>query len=139
MLRVDEEGNIEVQRMPLLATRLRDARYVSCLVKPKSAEDEGAYLLLRYRFVSPHVVQVDMLDVNFVAQAIERGELKGSVQREKSDQPNAAAKDAVHKDKLKSLRITAETNELREFIASHDNKAFGNKPVLRLQRIASQK
>lgn len=132
MLQIDDEGIIKAERMRLMMTRLGATRYATFQAKPESAD--GGYVITRYRFVSPHVAEVCFLDPEFIAAAIQRGDLKGSVKRETSEAPNEAGK-----DKLKSIRITAETAELREFFTREEKKAFQTKPTWRLQRVNSQR
>lgn len=126
-MKLNDDSQVELQRIPIYTTRLGEQRFVSLRVNPES--DTSDYFIARYAPVNANRMLIYALDRDFITAAIGRGELKGVVKKAASDDPNA-------EPRKESIRITASTKELRDFFVKHEKKAFRAKPSHRLQRAA---
>ncbi len=129
MVAVQDDGSIEIKRLPLQLTRIGEQRMISLKMNPEA--EQADYAILRYEVINSNRVLLYMLDSDFIAAAIQKGQLKGTVKNNAgNDDPNAVKR-------RDSIRITAPPQELKDFLAKHDKKAFTAKPAWRLQRAAA--
>jgi hypothetical protein len=124
------DNEVEVTRMPFMATRLGTRRYLSMRMDEGDSKD---YVLIRYEPRGEKLILGYMLDREFISQAIGNGTLKGVVKKGAPADPNDPNSEA-RKD---SIRITAEPKELRTFLDKHADKAFLKQPTWRLERAAN--
>jgi hypothetical protein len=120
---------VEVNRLPFVATRIGEQRFLSMKM---NAEAESDFMLIKYEPRGDKLILGYMLDRDFIAQAIGRGDVKGVVKKGAPADPNNPNSEA----KKDSIRITAEPKELREFLAKQADKAFLKQPTWRLERAA---
>jgi hypothetical protein len=126
---VADTGEIETKRIPFFATQLGERKVISMNM---SAGESTEFLLMRYEFVNVNRLLVYMLDRDFIATAIKKGELDGVVKsKSPADDPNAV-------ERRETIRITAPAAQVRDFLKKHDKKAFGAKHAFRLQRASQQ-
>lgn len=129
-VQVNDAGEIETKRIPFFATTVGDRKIISInLAEPAAAPEYG---ILRYEFVNANRLLVYMLDRDFIANAIKRGEVDGVVKsKTRADDPNAV-------ERRDSIRITTTPEKLREFLKKHEKTAWMTKHVFRLQRANQQ-
>lgn len=126
---VQDDGSIEIKRLPLHLTRVGEQRIISLKMNPDAEQSDFA--ILRYEVINANRVLLYMLDSDFIAGAIQKGQLKGAVKNNSgNDNPNAVKR-------RDSIRITASPQELKDFLAKNEKKAFAAKPAWRLQRGAA--
>ncbi len=128
-VQVNDAGEIETKRIPFFATQLGDRKLLSLNAAPGEASD---FLIMRYEFVNANRLLVYMLDRDFIANAIRKGELDGVVKsKSPADDPNAV-------ERRETIRITATVAQLRDFLKKHDKVAFSPQHAFRLQRASQQ-
>lgn len=92
------------------------------------ANDVGGYIVVRLR-VSPDGVEMSDLNDDFIAEQIAGKNINGRVNQE------VIERDGVTEVGKKTITITAESRELREFFTRHiDGKLF-NKPYCKFNRV----
>lgn len=124
-IEVNDTGEIETKRIPFFATQVGERKMISL----NAALGEGPdFLLLRYELVNPNRLLVYMLDRDFIANAIKKGEIDGVLKsKTRGDDPNAI-------ERRDSIRITATAAQVRDFLKKHEKVAFHSQHAFRLQR-----
>jgi len=125
---LDDSGFVQIKRWRLFPAKIGDHFYVSQFVEEKGKPDGSSYFIWHYEFKDETTAECRLFDGEFIAGAIERGELNGRFKRkQRGKDPNEALP-------LESVEITAETKDLAAFVAKHGPAAF-TKPSLEFKRI----
>jgi hypothetical protein len=121
-LELDDEQHVRVQRFRLYATTIGDRRYLSA-----TGEMTGPYMFLRYAKPDEDTLHLYLMEAEFVARAIEAGELEGTVERKKSEGDVRVAYETVH--------VTADTAKLRAWILKHQDECFAVEDPTAFERV----
>ena len=114
LVTLDERDTIDVEHVPLSATRIGDQDYLSARL------DENVIRLYRYAFDEAGRVTLHELGADEVADAIERGDVAGEVTR--------AAEGSPHAGSLELVRLSAPTDALRAWIAVAGDSVWQPRP-----------
>jgi hypothetical protein len=114
---IDAEKRVNVHRGHVYTAKVGDQWIVSFGGPDEQQPPKIEYMIMRYELKPRTADSNDLLEMHllldsFVATAIEKGELTGTVKR---DKPGG---------KFTSIKITAEPKELMEFVTKHQAKCF---------------
>jgi hypothetical protein len=130
---VDSDGQIQIHRTPLAATKLGDAWYLSFQVGTPEPSEKRLYWIMKCEFHGEHEARLFLLDRNTIAAAIEREEIAGTVVKSPPD-PTLPPAELV-KPKYLEVALTAPTEELRKYFSAQGQGVFHTEGYLTLRRI----
>ena len=108
MLELERDGELEVSEFSGHTSSLGGNRYLNLKWLHPAQDEPSGYMFVKY-VVRPDSLGIALMDCDVVETAIEKGSLKGKVEK--------------HGESL-SVRITEEQEKLRKFILQKDKELF---------------